>query len=69
MTLFHAWQRPYGEAEEEAKAHLRKAADHVLWRGAERARSTSSVEFAFVTAGFAPQHAACPVAVAPGTPG
>ncbi|MEU6786807.1 universal stress protein [Nonomuraea angiospora] len=42
LTLAHAWQWPYGDAEEEAKAHLRKAADHVLWHGAECARSTSS---------------------------
>ncbi|MEV4805335.1 universal stress protein [Nonomuraea sp. NPDC049421] len=42
LSVVHAWQWPYGEAEEEAKAHLRKAADHVLWHGAECARSTSS---------------------------
>ncbi|MCK2215910.1 universal stress protein [Actinomadura sp. ATCC 31491] len=42
LVLTHAWQWPYGEAEEEAKAHLRKAAEHVLWHGAECARSTSS---------------------------
>ncbi|MGW0486044.1 universal stress protein [Nonomuraea sp. NPDC003214] len=42
LTVSHAWQWPYGEAEEEAKAHLRKAAEHVLWHGAECARQTSS---------------------------
>lgn len=42
LTLTHAWQWPYGQAEEEAKAHLRKAAEHVLWHGAECARATSS---------------------------
>ncbi|MEV1173283.1 universal stress protein [Nonomuraea sp. NPDC049784] len=42
LTIAHAWQWPYGEADEEAKAHLRKAADHVLWHGADCARSTSS---------------------------
>lgn len=42
LTLVHAWQWPYGDADEEVKAHLRKAADHVLWHGAECARSTSS---------------------------
>ncbi|WP_431933206.1 universal stress protein [Nonomuraea jabiensis] len=42
LTVFHAWQWPYGEADEEAKAHLRKAADHVLWHGADCARATSS---------------------------
>jgi len=42
LTLAHAWQWPYGEAAEQSKAHLRKAADHVLWHGADCARSTSS---------------------------
>ncbi|MER6577846.1 universal stress protein [Nonomuraea sp. NPDC001023] len=42
LTVVHAWQWPYGDADEEAKAHLRKAAEHVLWHGAECARSTSS---------------------------
>ncbi|WP_433509737.1 universal stress protein [Nonomuraea sp. CA-143628] len=42
LTVAHAWQWPYGAADEDAKAHLRKAAEHVLWHGAECARSTSS---------------------------
>ncbi|NJP88747.1 universal stress protein [Nonomuraea sp. FMUSA5-5] len=42
LTVAHAWQWPYGQAEEEAKAHLRKAAEHVLWHGADCARRTSS---------------------------
>ncbi|MFG2076296.1 universal stress protein [Nonomuraea maritima] len=42
LTVTHGWQWPYGEADEEAKAHLRKAAEHVLWHGADCARSTSS---------------------------
>ncbi|MFB4274380.1 universal stress protein [Nonomuraea sp. MTCD27] len=42
LTVVHAWQWPYGEAEEEAKAHLRRAAEHVLWHGAECARASSS---------------------------
>ncbi|MFC4119849.1 universal stress protein [Nonomuraea zeae] len=42
LTIAHAWQWPYGEAEEDAKAHLRKAAEHVLWHGADCARQTSS---------------------------
>ncbi|GAA2208082.1 universal stress protein [Nonomuraea monospora] len=42
LTLAHAWQWPYGKAEEDAKAHLRKAAEHVLWHGADCARHTSS---------------------------
>ncbi|MFD1930258.1 universal stress protein [Nonomuraea mangrovi] len=43
LTVVHAWQWPYGEADEEAKSHLRKAADHVLWHGAECARHAGSV--------------------------
>lgn len=43
LLLAHTWRWPYGEADEEAKAHLRKAAEHVLWHGAECARNTSSV--------------------------
>ncbi|MEO3873837.1 universal stress protein [Nonomuraea sp. B12E4] len=42
LTVSHAWQWPYGEAHVEAKAHLRKAAEHVLWHGADCARSSSS---------------------------
>ncbi|MEV4115694.1 universal stress protein [Nonomuraea sp. NPDC049695] len=42
LTIAHAWQWPYGEAEEDDKAHLRKAAEHVLWHGADCARSTSA---------------------------
>ncbi|MFI6635221.1 universal stress protein [Nonomuraea fuscirosea] len=44
LTLTHAWRWPYGEAAEEAKLHLRKAAEHVLAHGAECARSTSAVD-------------------------
>ncbi|MGW5686163.1 universal stress protein [Nonomuraea sp. NPDC003754] len=43
LTVAHAWQWPYGEADEEAKLHLRKAAEHVLWHGADCARHVSSV--------------------------
>ncbi|HEX4813375.1 MAG TPA: universal stress protein [Nonomuraea sp.] len=42
LTVCHAWQWPYGEADHEAKAYLRRAAEHVLWHGAECARATSS---------------------------
>ncbi|QYC40888.1 Universal stress protein [Nonomuraea coxensis DSM 45129] len=42
LTVAHAWQWPYGEAAEEARSHLRKAAEHVLWHGADCARHTSS---------------------------
>ncbi|MEV5889093.1 universal stress protein [Nonomuraea fuscirosea] len=44
LTLTHAWRWPYGEAAEEAKLHLRKAAEHVLAHGAECVRSTSAVD-------------------------
>ncbi|WP_113699484.1 universal stress protein [Nonomuraea lactucae] len=43
LTVTHAWRWPYGEASQEAKAHLRKAAEHVLYHGADCARSSSSV--------------------------
>lgn len=43
LTVVHAWAWPYGEAGEEAKRHLREAAEHVLWHGADCARATSSV--------------------------
>ncbi|AQZ63189.1 Universal stress protein family [[Actinomadura] parvosata subsp. kistnae] len=42
LIVAHAWQWPYGKADEETKAHLRKAAEHVLWHGADCARQTSS---------------------------
>ncbi|MEV4165882.1 hypothetical protein [Nonomuraea dietziae] len=38
LTVMHAWQRPYGGADEEAKLHLRKAAEHDLRHGANSAR-------------------------------
>ncbi|NUW38445.1 universal stress protein [Nonomuraea sp. SMC257] len=43
LTVAHAWSWPYGAAAEEAKAHLRAAAEHVLHHGADRARSAGSV--------------------------
>ncbi|MFC4059246.1 universal stress protein [Planomonospora corallina] len=43
LTVTHAWRWPYGDAPEEARLHLRKAADHVLYHGAECARSCSAV--------------------------
>ncbi|MFF4986052.1 universal stress protein [Streptosporangium saharense] len=43
LTVTHAWRWPYGEADEEARAHLRKAAEHVLYHGADCARSCSSI--------------------------
>ncbi|MGW0068225.1 universal stress protein [Streptosporangium sandarakinum] len=43
LRVAHAWRWPYGQAEEEAKLHLRKAAEHVLYHGADCARSCSSI--------------------------
>ncbi|WP_084959931.1 universal stress protein [Thermoactinospora rubra] len=43
LTVCHAWRWPYGEADEEAKGHLRKAAEHVLWHGADCARHVSTI--------------------------
>ncbi|MFF4415713.1 universal stress protein [Streptosporangium sp. NPDC001559] len=43
LTVTHAWRWPYGEAGEEARSHLRKAAEHVLYHGADCARSCSSI--------------------------
>ncbi|MEU9836484.1 universal stress protein [Streptosporangium sp. NPDC048047] len=42
LRVAHAWRWPYGQAEEEVKLHLRKAAEHVLYHGADCARSCSS---------------------------
>ncbi|WP_433256115.1 universal stress protein [Streptosporangium sp. CA-135522] len=43
LTVAHAWRWPYGPADEEAKGHLRKAAEHVLYHGGECARSCSAI--------------------------
>lgn len=43
LLVAHAWQWPYGEATEESKRHLRQAAEHVLWHGADCARKVSSI--------------------------
>ncbi|MDF5754337.1 universal stress protein [Spongiactinospora sp. TRM90649] len=43
LTVAHAWRWPYGEAADEAKAHLRKAAEHVLYHGADCARASSAI--------------------------
>ncbi|MFF5211074.1 universal stress protein [Streptosporangium sp. NPDC000396] len=43
LTVVHAWRWPYGEADDEAKLHLRKAAEHVLYHGADCARSCSTI--------------------------
>ncbi|GAA3507633.1 nucleotide-binding universal stress UspA family protein [Streptosporangium album] len=43
LTVTHAWRWPYGEADDEAKLHLRKAAEHVLYHGADCARGCSTI--------------------------
>ncbi|MFB9681099.1 universal stress protein [Streptosporangium vulgare] len=43
LKVAHAWRWPYGEAGEEAKLHLRKAAEHVLYHGADCARACSTL--------------------------
>ncbi|MGC5015731.1 universal stress protein [Streptosporangium sp. DT93] len=43
LRVVHAWRCPYGEADEEARLHLRRAAEHVLYHGAECARACSAV--------------------------
>ena len=43
LLVAHTWSWPYGDADAEAKVHLRKAAEHVLWHGADCARATSSL--------------------------
>ncbi|MEU4410935.1 universal stress protein [Streptosporangium sp. NPDC023963] len=43
LRVAHAWRWPYGEADEEARLHLRKAAEHVLYHGADCARACSTL--------------------------
>ncbi|MGJ6969379.1 universal stress protein [Streptosporangium sp. G11] len=43
LRVVHAWRWPYGEAGEEAELHLRKAAEHVLYHGADCARACSTL--------------------------
>ncbi|GAA4039447.1 universal stress protein [Nonomuraea soli] len=43
LTVCHAWRWPYGEADRDTVLHLRKAAEHVLWHGADCVRHTSSL--------------------------
>jgi nucleotide-binding universal stress UspA family protein len=43
LKVAHAWRWPYGEADEEAKLHLRKAAEHVLYHGADCVRACSTI--------------------------
>lgn len=43
LTIVHTWQWPYADVGAEAKDHLRRAAQHVLWHGAECVRASSSI--------------------------
>ncbi|GII06119.1 universal stress protein [Planobispora takensis] len=43
LTVTHAWRWPYGKASEDARLHLRKAAEHVLYHGVDCVRSTSAL--------------------------
>ncbi|MDP9862401.1 MULTISPECIES: universal stress protein [Streptosporangium] len=43
LAVTHTWRWPYGEADDEAKLHLRKAAEHVLYHGADCARARSTI--------------------------
>jgi nucleotide-binding universal stress UspA family protein len=42
LTITHAWRWPYGEAAEKVKLQLYKAARHVLYHGADCARSSAT---------------------------
>jgi nucleotide-binding universal stress UspA family protein len=39
LTVCHAWQWPYGEGDPGGRDSLRRAAEHVLWHGADCART------------------------------
>ncbi|MFI7643638.1 universal stress protein [Nonomuraea sp. NPDC049400] len=41
LTVCHAWQWPYGDADQTGRDSLRRAAEHVLWHGADCARTSS----------------------------
>ncbi|MGW0486042.1 universal stress protein [Nonomuraea sp. NPDC003214] len=43
LTVTHAWRWPYREAQREAQLDLRNAAEHVLFHGADCARSSSTL--------------------------
>ncbi|MEO3798178.1 universal stress protein [Nonomuraea sp. B10E15] len=42
LTVCHAWQWPYDDGDPAARESLRRAAEHVLWHGADCARASSS---------------------------
>lgn len=41
LTVCHAWQWPYRDGDRAARDSLRRAAEHVLWHGADCARASS----------------------------
>lgn len=43
LTVTYAWRWPYGEADGEARLHLGKAAEHVLFHGVKCARAHSAI--------------------------
>ncbi|MEU3166397.1 universal stress protein [Streptosporangium sp. NPDC006930] len=43
LKVVHTWRWPYGEADEDARLHLRNAAEHVLYHGADCARACSTL--------------------------
>jgi len=43
LKVIHTWRWPYGEADEAARLHLRGAAGHVLYHGADCARACSTL--------------------------
>ncbi|MGP3963834.1 universal stress protein [Nonomuraea sp. 3N208] len=42
LTMCHAWQWPYDDGDQAARDSLRRAAEHVLWHGADCARASST---------------------------
>lgn len=41
LTICHAWQWPYRDGDQTARDSLHRAAEHVLWHGADCARASS----------------------------
>lgn len=41
LTICHAWQWPYRDGDQAARDSLHRAAEHVLWHGADCARASS----------------------------
>ncbi|KAB8181811.1 universal stress protein [Nonomuraea phyllanthi] len=42
LTVCHSWQWPYGDGDQDGRDSLRRAAEHVLWHGADCARASSA---------------------------